>query len=180
MGDFVDGLLAFSRLGRQPLQLRHVDVARIVEQVLEDLAAEREGRRVEIVIGELPPCEADPILLRQVFANLLGNASKYSAERDPSRIEIDGYVSADAGEIVYSVRDNGVGFDMAYADKLFEVFQRLHRAEEYEGIGIGLALAQRIVHRHGGRIWAESAVDQGAMFAFTIPLIPDRAEPSRL
>ena len=112
------------------------------------------GRQVEIAVGELPPCWADPALLRQVWLNLLANALKFTRARDPARVEVGS--STQDGETVYFVRDNGVGFDMAYADKLFGVFQRLHRQEDYEGTGVGLALVQRILHRHGGRAWAEA------------------------
>jgi len=134
--------------------------------VLADLAAEQEGRRVEITIEEMPLCRADPTLLKQVYANLVANALKFTRSREVARITIGS--REDAGERVYFVRDNGVGFDMRYADKLFGVFQRLHRAEEYEGTGVGLAIVQRIVHRHGGRIWAEAALGQGATFWFTL------------
>jgi two-component system sensor histidine kinase/response regulator len=125
---------------------------------------------VEFVVGGLPSCSADPALLKQVFANLLGNALKYSRGRETTRIEVG--FSAMAVPLthspVYWVRDNGAGFDMRYADKLFGVFQRLHSQAEYEGSGVGLAIAQRIIQRHGGRIWAEAKVDQGATFYFTI------------
>jgi len=137
-----------------------------VRQVLADLRAEQEGRYVEIVMGELPPCQADPGLLRQVWMNLLSNALKYTRKCEVARIEI-GCQKQD-GETVYFVRDNGTGFDMQYADKLFGVFQRLHRSEDYEGTGVGLAIVQRIVHRHGGRVWAEAAPGEGATFCFTL------------
>jgi len=137
-----------------------------VRRVLADLHAEQAGRRVEIVIGELPPCQADPALLRQVLVNLLANALKFTRRQGRARIEI-GCQKSD-GKWVYFVKDNGVGFDMRYAHKLFGVFQRLHRAEEYEGTGVGLAIVQRILHRHGGRAWAEAAVDRGATFYFTL------------
>jgi len=122
---------------------------------------------VEIVQEDLPPCEGDPSLLRQVFLNLLSNALKFTRRKEEARIEIGG--RREAGEIVYFVRDNGVGFDMRYKDKLFGVFQRLHRAEEYEGTGVGLATVQRIVQRHGGRVWAEAEPDRGATFFVALP-----------
>jgi signal transduction histidine kinase len=167
MGQLVDDLLAFSRLGRQNLNTMRVDPADLVRQALEILAGERGGRRVEIVQEDLPPCEGDSSLLRQVFLNLLSNALKFTRCRDEARIEIGG--RREAGEIVYFVRDNGVGFDMRYKDKLFGVFQRLHRAEEYEGTGVGLATVQRIVQRHGGRVWAEADPDRGATFFVALP-----------
>jgi PAS domain S-box-containing protein len=172
MGDLIDGLLAFSHLGRQPLRKRTVAPADLVRQVLEDLRLEQTGRRVEITVGHLPVCEGDPLLLKQVFVNLLSNALKYSRTRENAHIEI-----AAADSTAYYVRDNGVGFDMRYADKLFGVFERLHRVGEYEGAGVGLAIVQRIVHRHGGRVWAEAAVNQGATFYFTLAQAPE-CEPS--
>jgi light-regulated signal transduction histidine kinase (bacteriophytochrome) len=166
MGHLIDDLLAFSRLGRQALNKQAIATADLVRQVLADLRAEQEGRYVEIVMGELPPCQADPGLLRQVWMNLLSNALKYTRKCEVARIEI-GCQKQD-GETVYFVRDNGTGFDMQYADKLFGVFQRLHRTEDYEGTGVGLAIVQRIVHRHGGRVWAEAAPGEGATFCFTL------------
>jgi light-regulated signal transduction histidine kinase (bacteriophytochrome) len=121
---------------------------------------------VEYVLSDLPPCQADPALLRQVFINLLSNALKFTRQRETARIEIGGQKQDNT--CVYYIKDNGVGFDMRYVDKLFGVFQRLHRVEEYEGTGAGLAIVQRIIHRHGGRVWAEGAVDFGATFSFTL------------
>ncbi|MBI2939286.1 MAG: MEDS domain-containing protein [Chloroflexi bacterium] len=166
MGRLIDDLLAFSRLSRQPLNKQTVELSDLVRQVLEDLRAEREGRRVEVRVGDLPPCQADPALLRQVLMNLLANALKFTRKRELAEMEVGSREVR--GERVYFVKDNGVGFDMRYADKLFGVFQRLHRAEEYEGTGVGLAIVQRIIHRHGGRVWAEAAVNEGATFLFQI------------
>jgi PAS domain S-box-containing protein len=166
MGHLIDDLLAFSRLSRQALNKQAVTTADLVHQVLADLRAEQEGRHVEISMGDLPPCQADSGLLRQVWMNLLSNALKYTRKCEVARIEI-GWQEQD-GESVYFVRDNGTGFDMQYAGKLFGVFQRLHRSEEYEGTGVGLAIVQRIIHRHGGRVWAEAEPDRGATFYFTI------------
>jgi light-regulated signal transduction histidine kinase (bacteriophytochrome) len=128
-----------------------------------DLRLEIADRQLEVSVGILPGCEADPLLLKQVFVNLLSNALKYTRMVAIAKIEIG---CADSN--VYYVRDNGAGFDMRYADKLFGVFQRLHKAEEYEGTGVGLAIVQRIIHRHGGRVWADGVVNQGATFHFTV------------
>lgn len=172
MGQLIDDLLTLSRLGRQELRKRHVATADLVGEVLEDLQAERAGRQVRITLGDLPPCQAEPVLLKQVFINLLHNALKYSRSRDVAHIEVG--CREHNGERTYFVKDNGVGFEMQYATKLFGVFQRLHRAEEYEGTGVGLAIVQRIVQRHGGRVWAEAAIDQGATFSFTLEERPPR------
>jgi PAS domain S-box-containing protein len=161
MGMLIDDLLAFSRLGRRPLNRQATSTAGLVSEVLRELSP---APPVEVAVGELPDCEADPSLLRQVFENLLSNAFKYSSKRPVARVEV-GW--ADGG---YFVRDNGAGFDMQYAGKLFGVFQRLHTWEEFEGTGIGLAIVQRIISRHGGRVWAEAEPDKGATFHFTLGL----------
>jgi signal transduction histidine kinase len=166
MGQLIDDLLAFSRLSRQPLSKQPVAPADLVQQALNELRSIQEGRRINFTIGDLPLCQADPALLKQVFVNLLANALKFTGRREVAVIEV-GCREA-PGAHVYFVKDNGVGFNMAYANKLFGVFQRLHPAEEYEGTGVGLAIVQRIIHRHGGRVWAEAAVDQGATFSFTL------------
>jgi PAS domain S-box-containing protein len=166
MGELIDGLLTFSRLSRQPLEKEVVSPLVLVSRALEELRAEQAGRSVEFSVGDLPACQADPALLKHAFVNLLSNALKFTRPREAAVIEVG--CQERNGERVYFVRDNGVGFDMRYADKLFGVFQRLHRAEDYEGAGVGLALVQRIIHRHGGRIWAEAEVDQGATFYFTV------------
>jgi signal transduction histidine kinase len=166
MGTLIDDLLQFSRLGRQPVGRRAVSMDRLAREVFEELVAERTGRVIDFEVGDLPPCDGDPGLLRQVFANLIDNAVKYTRGRPVAQIRVGFRIEGD--EVVYSVADDGAGFDMQYADKLFGVFQRLHRPGEYEGTGVGLANVQRIVHRHGGRIWADAAVDRGAAFFFTI------------
>ncbi len=166
MNRLIDDLLAFSRFSRRSLNKQPIAPADLARQALSDLRAEQEGRQVEVALGELPSCQADPTLLRQVFINLLSNALKYTRKREVARIEI-GCQERD-GEQTYFVKDNGAGFDMQYADKLFGVFQRLHSAEEYEGTGVGLAIVHRIINRHGGRIWAEAEVDKGATFYFTV------------
>jgi signal transduction histidine kinase len=166
MGSLIDDLLAFSRLNRQTLTRSLVSPAALARDTFDSLEADRKGREIELTVGELPPCRADYRLLRQVFVNLLSNAVKFTRNRPAARIEVGS--RGEQGETVYYVRDNGVGFDMQYVDKLFNVFQRLHRVEDYEGTGVGLAIVQRIVARHGGRIWAESALDRGATFSFTL------------
>ncbi len=166
MGDLIDDLLAFSRLASQPLTRSRVQTAELVREVEGELLTDDGGRRIEFVNGDLAPVQADPVLLRQLFANLIGNAVKYTRGREHARIEVGS--EQRNGERVFYVRDNGVGFDMRHAEKLFQVFQRLHRAEDYEGTGVGLAIVQRIVTRHGGRVWAQSVPDAGATFSFTL------------
>jgi light-regulated signal transduction histidine kinase (bacteriophytochrome) len=166
MTQLIDGLLDFSRLGRKPLSRQTVDVNPIVHSVLETLTPETANRQIEWILPQLPPTQADPALLQQVYINLLGNAVKYTRGRNPARIEVGSYEQD--SDTVYYVRDNGAGFDMQYAEKLFGVFQRLHSDSEFEGTGIGLATVQRIIHRHGGRIWAEAEPGKGAAFYFTL------------
>jgi light-regulated signal transduction histidine kinase (bacteriophytochrome) len=169
MGQLVDGQLTFSRLSRQPITAREVRPRELVDRCLDELREERAGRDVDVTIGPLPECRGDPILLKQVWVNLLSNALKYTRGKGPARIEVGAQVDVATPAVnTYFVRDNGVGFDMRFADKLFGVFQRLHRAEEYEGTGVGLAIVQRIVQRHGGRIWAEAQEGVGATFYFTL------------
>ena len=167
MGYLIEDLLKFSRLSRQELAVRPVDLNALVREVVSELAPEMENRQVELRIDELPACQADPALLKQVLINLLSNALKYSRRRSPAIIQVG--CQAIDGEPVYFVKDNGVGFNMRYVDKIFVVFQRMHSADEYEGSGVGLAIVQRIIQRHGGRVWAEAEVDQGATFYFTLP-----------
>jgi signal transduction histidine kinase len=167
MNQLVEGLLTFSRSTRQPLMKQRVEIAPLTRQVLKDLANEQSGRQVEIVLGELPPTQADPVLLKQVLTNLLSNALKFTRGREVARIEINS-MKSEEGETTYFVRDNGVGFDNEQAERLFGVFQRLHHAQEFEGTGVGLAIVERIIHRHGGRVSAEGQVDQGATFYFTL------------
>lgn len=169
MGNLVDDLLSFSRLGRQTLEKRQVAPAGLVQEALKNLRIEMDGRQVDISAHDLPTCHADATLLQQVFSNLLDNALKFTRGRDTAKIEIGSYTgSSRPGEVVYFVKDNGVGFDMQYVDKLFGVFQRLHLQDDFEGTGVGLAIVQRIIHRHGGLVWAEAEVDNGATFYFTL------------
>ena len=167
MGTLVDDLLAFSRLSRQAIRKSSVNTTELVHNVWNRLADNLGDRAVDFEVEPLPLTEADPILLEQVFTNFLSNALKYSAKRRHTTIEI-GTEKDGSGETIFYVKDNGVGFDMRYVDKLFGVFQRLHKAEDYEGTGVGLAIVQRIVQRHGGRVWAKSEPDQGATFYFTL------------
>jgi PAS domain S-box-containing protein len=170
MGRLIDDLLALSRLGRQPVRTQRVEPDQVVQAVLAELHQETTGRPLEVDVGDLPAAEADPALLHQVYVNLIANAVKFTRGRNPGRIEIGALPRQEpANQETYFVKDNGVGFDIAYADKLFGVFQRLHRAEDYEGTGVGLAIVQRIVHRMDGRVWADGAVDAGATFWFTLP-----------
>jgi PAS domain S-box-containing protein len=175
MGRLIDDLLAFSRLGRQALKTEPVALADLAHDVMADLQGETAGRQLEVAIGELGLADADPALLKQVFVNLLSNALKFTRKRERATIAVDiardppAPVAAEAGgATVYFVRDNGAGFDMRYADKLFSVFHRLHRAEDYEGTGVGLAIVQRVIQRHGGHIWADGKPDEGATFYFTL------------
>jgi PAS domain S-box-containing protein len=164
MGQLIDDLLAFSRLGRQEPALQRVDMTRLAREVADEL---RGARPVAIEVRGLPPANADPALLRQVWMNLIGNAIKYSSKKPDARVVVA--AREEAHENIYSVTDNGAGFDMRYAEKLFGVFQRLHRPEEFEGTGVGLAIVQRVVTRHGGRVWAEGKTGEGASFHFSLP-----------
>ena len=166
MGALIDDILAFARLKQQELHAREIDTRSLVDEALAELGFPPKDRRVELRLGDLPASAGDPALLRQVWLNLLSNALKYTGRREQAVIEI-GSIPID-GTPAFFVRDNGTGFDMQHAGKLFGVFQRLHRLEDYEGTGVGLAIVQRIVQRHGGRIWAEAEVDRGATFYFTL------------
>jgi signal transduction histidine kinase len=165
MGQLIDDLLAFSRLSRKPMAAAVVDMAGLAREVLGELKIDYP--RAKTVLRELPAAHGDRALLKQVWANLLGNALKYSSKRQDPRIEIDG--RAEQAENVFWVRDNGAGFDMRYASKLFGVFQRLHREDEFSGTGVGLAIVQRVLARHGGRAWAEGKPGEGACFHFALP-----------
>jgi light-regulated signal transduction histidine kinase (bacteriophytochrome) len=173
MGALIDDLLEFSRLGRQTVASDEVNVDSLVREVVQDvLAAERSQANGDqlpptIEIGPLPPAQGDRGLLRQVWVNLISNAVKYSSKSKQPVISVSGR-TVDA-ENHYSVRDNGVGFDMDYVEKLFGVFQRLHRNDEFSGTGVGLAIVHRVVTRHGGRVWAEGRVNNGAVFTFALP-----------
>jgi PAS domain S-box-containing protein len=175
MGRMIADLLTFSRIGRAEMHKVRVNLTDLVKDVQRDLQPQLQGRHVTWVVPELPEVFGDPFLLRQALLNLLANAVKYSRPRAEARIELGAQITDQ--ENVFSIRDNGVGFDMKYAAKLFGVFQRLHPASEFEGTGIGLANVRRIIQRHGGRTWAEGAIDGGATFFFSLPLAPPEASP---
>lgn len=166
MGCMVDDLLAFSRLGRQALAMQPVDMQQLVREVWDELL-QQDRAPVQLQMGDLPSATADCGMLREVWTNLLANALKYSSKNPQRTVAILGSVIG--ADSQYSIRDNGVGFDMAYASKLFRVFERLHSAKEFEGTGAGLAIVERIVRRHGGRVWAESQLGNGAVFYFSLP-----------
>ena len=166
MGQLIEGLLEFSTLGQVPLKTQQVEPGELARDAMEDLLAAEGNRRIDIDLEDMQPCVADPLLLKQVFVNLIGNAIKFTRKKDRAHIEVGGFESGSS--YTYFVRDNGVGFQPRYAQKLFGVFQRLVRADEFEGTGVGLALVQRIVQRHGGRVWAEGALDEGSTFFFTL------------
>ncbi len=173
MDALIQGLLSFSRETRRPLNKHTLDPAQVARDVFAEMEKERGGRRIEFQLDPMPLCFADPVLLKQVYRNLIGNAIKFTRARAVAHIHA-GALRQDQ-ETVYFVRDNGVGFDPAHADQIFGVFQRLHREDEYEGTGVGLAIVQRIIHRHGGRVWAEGNVDKGATFHFTLGVGEERA-----
>jgi light-regulated signal transduction histidine kinase (bacteriophytochrome) len=167
MEQLIQDLLLFARTSRQSLTKGDVDVTRLVREIVDQLRQQYPGRLIDVRVGELPNGSADLSLLRQVLVNLLSNAFKFTSHKDSAWIEVAGERRVEENEFV--VRDNGAGFDTQYADRLFGVFQRLHTEEEFEGTGVGLSIVQRIVQRHGGRVWATAAVDQGASFHFTLP-----------
>lgn len=171
MSELIDDLLEFSRTGRQPLNRKPTDLSAMAREIINDLRMqEQTEREVDVQIGDLPSAQVDPSLFRQVLVNLLSNAWKFTRRTEGARIEVTGEKVGD--ELVYVVRDNGAGFSMDYADKLFAVFQRLHRAEEFEGTGVGLAIVAKIVNRHGGTIAAEGELGQGARFEIRLPEDP--------
>ena len=167
MGRLIDGLLAFSRLGRQQMESAPLSMSDLVKDAIEEVRTSIDGRNVEFRVSALPDVTGDRVLLRQVLINILSNAVKFSRDRNPAIIEIGSTVETDRN--IYYVRDNGVGFDSQYAEKMFGVFQRLHAATEFEGTGLGLAIVQRIVQRHGGKVWAEGRPSAGATIYFAFP-----------
>lgn len=167
MDQLINDLLSLSRLKRQDFTVSKIDIESLVKDIFYELKAINKGRKLKLILNNPPKCMGDPSMIRQVFMNLLSNAIKFTRKRASALIEVGG--STTENEYIYYVKDNGVGFDMADAEKLFGVFQRLHSAEEYEGTGVGLAIVQRIITRHGGRVWAEGKLDTGATFYFTLP-----------
>jgi signal transduction histidine kinase len=175
MGNLIDDLLAFSRIGRAETRKTQVDLEQLTREVVAEIGQDTKGRNISWKIGALPVCYGDRSMLRLVVVNLVSNAAKFTRMRTPAEIEI-GCADLNEDEVELFVRDNGAGFDMQYANKLFGVFQRLHLPEQFEGTGIGLATVQRIVHRHGGKVRGEGAVDKGATFYFSLPKLQDAAE----
>jgi PAS domain S-box-containing protein len=172
MQQLINDLLILSRLKRQDFKVLEINIGELAKSVFEELKAITHGRKLRFIMNNPPPAQGDTSMIREVLVNLLSNAVKFTRKRDVGIIEVGG--SEGDGENTYYVKDNGIGFDMQYKEKLFGVFQRLHSADEYEGTGIGLAIVQRIINRHGGRVWAEGKVDEGATFYFTLPHSPSR------
>ncbi|MBI2938048.1 MAG: PAS domain S-box protein [Thaumarchaeota archaeon] len=170
MGKLIDDLLALSRLGRTEMKIQDIEMEDMINDVYKELKQNSSGREVKFTVHKLPSVRVDPNLFRQVWTNLLSNALKFTSKKDHARIEVGSI--RDKGQNVFYVKDNGVGFSMEYANKLFQVFERLHIDEEYEGSGVGLAIVHRIVTRHGGKVWAEAKIDEGATFYFELP--PER------
>jgi light-regulated signal transduction histidine kinase (bacteriophytochrome) len=166
MGQLIDDLLAFSRLGRAQMSLSGIDMGTMASSVFYELTTPESRARIDFQVGALPPAVADPTLMRQVWINLLSNAIKFSSKRERAVITVS--AGQQPGECVYAVQDNGAGFDMQYVGKVFGVFQRLHSSKEFEGTGVGLALVQRVIRRHGGRVWAEGEPNKGATFYFVL------------
>jgi K+-sensing histidine kinase KdpD len=175
MGNLIDDLLAFSRIGRAETRETEVDLEQLVKEVVAEIGQDMKSRDIAWKIGALPVCYGDRSMLKLVVVNLVSNAAKFTRMRRPAEIEI-GCADCNKEEVEVFVKDNGAGFDMQYANKLFGVFQRLHLPEQFEGTGIGLATVQRIIHRHGGKVRGEGAVDQGATFYFSLPKAQDAAE----
>lgn len=167
MGQLIDDLLLFSRLGRQEIRRSDINMEKLAKTVFEELKLAVPERKVQNIINTLFPAQGDQAMIRQVLVNLLSNSIKFTRPKETAVIEVDGRSEGD--ENIYAIKDNGVGFDMKYVNKLFGVFQRLHTSEEFEGTGVGLAIVQRIIHRHLGRVWAEGKVGEGATFYFSLP-----------
>lgn len=166
MRQLIDDLLAFSRLGRSAMSIVNLDIENMIKDVWNEQLSINPGRNIKLLLGQLPQAAGDRTLIREVFANLISNAVKFTKARDCAIVEIGG--NADEDESVIYIKDNGVGFPMKYYEKLFNVFQRLHSSSEFEGTGVGLAMVQRIIHKHGGRVWAEGKPGEGAIFYFTL------------
>ena len=167
MGQLIDDILLLSRAGRQEMKIGELDMSSLAKNIYADFYQDTKGRTVIFSVDDLPRAMGDRALLTQVFTNLIGNAIKFTGDRDISKIEVG--FNEDADDNIYYVKDNGAGFDMKYYDKLFGLFQRLHTQEEFKGTGVGLSIVQRIISRHGGRVWGEGEVDKGATIYFSIP-----------
>lgn len=167
MRQLIGDLLRLSRLGCQPLNKRPIDVSALMEEVVEEVRQHYSGRRVDVRLGDMLDCVGDPGLLKQAFTNLISNAFKFTCGKETSIVEVG--CRQELGQKIYSVRDNGVGFDMQYAQKLFGAFHRLHSAEQFEGTGVGLSIVHRVIERHGGHIWADAQLGEGATFHFSLP-----------
>ena len=167
MGQLIDDLLALARLGRKELSLARLDMAELAQAVFDELKAAYPERNLQIEVQPLPAVLGDRVMFRQLLVNLLDNAIKFTQDREPALIQVSGW--SEGQENIYCIKDNGVGFDMRYVNKLFEVFQRLHPEEEFGGTGVGLAIVKRVIDRHGGRVWAESKLGEGATICFALP-----------
>lgn len=167
LGNLIDDLLSFSRFSRSEMKIGPVKMKELAESIFKEISSPEQMRTIDLIIDDIPEAKADNVLIRQVWTNLISNALKFSSKKKHVKIRISG--KCENKELVYSIRDNGAGFNMKYVDKLFGVFQRLHRTKEFEGTGVGLAIVQRILHRHGGRIWADAEPDKGATFFFSLP-----------
>ena len=167
MEKLIEGLLSFARLSKSEVETATIDMGALVRAVFEESVAEADRGRIEFAVADMPTALGDPRLLRQIWSRLVSNAIKFSSKRDRARIAVDG--RREGGELVYSIRDDGVGFDMKYCGKLFGIFQRLHSVREFEGSGMGLAFIQRAIIKQGGRAWAEGEVGRGAVFSFALP-----------
>ena len=168
MDDLITDLLALSRVSRGDLRCIPIDMKRMAESIYRELATPEVNQKFQFILNDLPSVEADPTLMNQVWTNLISNAIKYTSPKDECKIEING--NEDGNNIIYSIRDNGVGYDTQYADRLFGLFQRFHNERDFEGTGIGLAIVKRIIDRHQGRIWSKSTAGEGAEFCFSIPI----------
>lgn len=167
MGHLIDDILLLSRASRQEMKMNELDMAALAKSVYGEFHSDVEGRDIQFNVGDLPNAYGDRAMLGQVFQNLIGNAIKFTRKKNPAIIEVGG--KKEGKEMVYYVKDNGAGFDMKYINKLFGLFQRLHSPEEFEGTGVGLSIVQRVIRRHGGKVWGEGAVDEGATIYFTLP-----------
>ena len=167
MGQLIENILMYSRMVRKPMEKREIHIKKLAEGVISELTGEYMEREIEFKVNTMPHCKGDGVMIKQVLMNLLSNAIKFTRNREKAEIEI-GSMKVN-GEEAYYIKDNGVGFDMKYEDKLFGLFQRLHSKKEFEGTGVGLAIVDRLANKHGGKVWTEAALNEGATFYFTFP-----------